>query len=92
MGLTKRDTSAARASTPLAGTANGYYTAEVIRGPAREGRPWKTVEDVELATLSGVHWHNTGGLYGYLGDAPPAEFEETFCATKRTDQTLVGIP
>ena len=40
----------------LAETVNGYYKAELIRGPAREGRPWKTVEDVELATLSWVHW------------------------------------
>ena len=26
----------------LAETLNGYYKAELIRGPAREGRPWKT--------------------------------------------------
>lgn len=75
----------------LAETVNGYYKAELIRGPAREGRPWKTVEDVELATLSWVHWHNHQRLHGYLADVPPAEFEETFYATKRTDQTLVGI-
>ena len=37
---------------------NGYYKAELIRGPARDGRPWKTVDDVELATLSWVHWFN----------------------------------
>ena len=43
----------------LAETVNGYYKAELIRGPAREARPWKTVEDVELATLGWVHWHNT---------------------------------
>ena len=43
----------------LAETVNGYYKAELIRGPARDGRPWKTVEDVELATLGWVHWHNT---------------------------------
>ncbi|WP_155724230.1 IS3 family transposase, partial [Mycobacterium avium] len=38
----------------LAETVNGYYKAELIYGPARS-RPWKTVEDVELATLSWVH-------------------------------------
>lgn len=75
----------------LAETVNDYYKAELVRGPAREGRPWKTVEDIELATLSWVHWHNTSRLHGYLADVPPAEFEETFYATKRTDQTLVGI-
>jgi putative transposase len=74
----------------LAETVNGYYKAELIRGPARPG-PWKTVEDVELATLSWVNWHNTSRLHGYLGDVPPAEFEDTFYATKRIDQPLVGI-
>ena len=53
---------------------NGYYKAELIYGPARTG-PWKTVEDVELATLGWVHWHNTSRLHGYLDDVPPAEFE-----------------
>jgi len=33
----------------LAETVNGYHKAELIYGPARTG-PWKTVEDVELAT------------------------------------------
>lgn len=75
----------------LAETVNGYYKAELIRGPAREGRPWKTVEDVELATLSWVHWHNNTRLHGYLNDVPPTEFEETLYATKWTDHTLVGI-
>jgi hypothetical protein len=59
----------------LAETVNGYYKAELIRGPARTG-PWKTVEEVELATLGWVHWHNTQRLHGYLGDLPPAEFEQ----------------
>src|SRR5215211_5456315 len=61
----------------LAETVNGYYKAELIRGPARTG-VWKTVEDVELATLGWVHWHNTKRLHGYLGDLPPAEFERNF--------------
>ncbi len=74
----------------LAETVNGYYKAELIRGPARSD-PWKTVEDVELATLGWVHWHNTSRLHGYLDDVPPTEFEDTFYATKRTDQSLVEI-
>ncbi len=66
----------------LAETVNGYYKAELIRGPARSG-PWKTVEEVELATLGWVHWHNTQRLHGYLGDLPPAEFE---AAPRRPDR------
>lgn len=75
----------------LAETVNGYYKAELIRGPTRTG-PWTSVENVELATLSWVHWHNTARLHGYLGDRPPAEFEKAFYATKRDDQALVDIP
>ncbi|MCP2621670.1 IS3 family transposase [Mycolicibacterium smegmatis] len=74
----------------LAETVNGYYKAELIYGPARSG-PWKTVEDVELATLSWVYWHNTTRLHSYLGDLPPAEFEAAFYDASRTDQPLVGI-
>ena len=73
----------------LAETVNGYYKSELICGHARSG-PWKTVA-FELATLSWVHWHNTTRLHGYLDDVPPAEFEATFYATKRTDQPTVEI-
>ena len=74
----------------LAETVNGYYKAELIYGPARPG-PWKTVEDVELATLGWVHWHNTTRLHSYLNDVPPAEFEATFYDASRNDQPLVEI-
>ena len=63
----------------LAETVNGYYKAELIRGPARTG-PWKTIEEVELATLGWVHWHNHQRLHSYLDDLPPAEFEALHAA------------
>lgn len=72
----------------LAEAVNGLYKTELIRGPAQG--PWKTVEDVELATLGWVHWHNTERLHGYLNDVPPAEFEAAYAA-QQADQTLVGI-
>ena len=74
----------------LAETVNGYYKAELVRGPARSG-PWKKVEDLELATLGWVHWHNTKRLHGYLGDVPPIEFENTFYAVHGDHNLLVGI-
>ena len=74
----------------LAETVNGYYKSELIYRLARTG-PWKAVEDVELATLSWVHWHNTARLHGYLNDLPPTEFEAIAYATNRTDQPLVEI-
>ena len=74
----------------LAETVNGYYKAELVRGPAKPG-PWKTVDDLELATLGWVHWHNTKRLHGYLGDVPPTEFEESFYAGVTSAQELVEI-
>ena len=74
----------------LAETVNGYYKAELVRGPARP-EPWKTIEDLELATLGWVHWHNTQRLHGYLGDVPPAEFENAFDAVNGDRNLLVGI-
>ncbi len=74
----------------LAETVNGYYKAELIRGPARPG-PWRTVEDVELATLGWVHWHNNQRLHSYLGDRPPVEYEGRFYATQQGYDALVEI-
>jgi putative transposase len=75
----------------LAETVNGYYKAELIRGPARQG-PWKTIEEVELATLGWVHWHNTQRLHGYLGDLPPAEFEALHAPRQDPDPGVLPVP
>jgi putative transposase len=72
----------------LAESVNSLYKTELIRGP-RQG-PWRTVEDVELATLTWVHWYNTERLHEYLDYVPPAEFEAAYAAGE-TDQQLVGI-
>jgi putative transposase len=74
----------------LAETVNGYYKAELIRGPARTG-PWKTIEEVELATLGWVHWHNTRRLHGYLGDLPPTEFEELHAAREALNPRVLSV-
>lgn len=75
----------------MAETENGYKRANLIRDSAREGRPWKTVEDVQLATFSRVHRDILIRLHGYLNDAPPAEFEGTLYATKQATHSLVAI-
>ena len=75
----------------LAETVHGYYKAEPICGPARPG-PWKSVDDVELATLGWAHWHNTIRLHGYLDDVPPPEYEAAFYAATETDDTEVDFP
>jgi putative transposase len=79
-----------RGVNALAETVNGLYKTELIRGPAQAGRPWKTVDDVELATLGWVHWHNTERLHSHCGDVPPAEFEAAFYAAHQTAPIGVG--
>jgi putative transposase len=73
----------------LAETVIGLYKTECIRGPGQG--PWRTIEDIELATLGWVHWHNNQRLHGYLNDVPPIEFEAAFYAAQHTDQPMVGI-
>ncbi len=77
-----------RYDNALAESVNALYKTELIRGP--DQGPWRTVEDVELATLGWVHWWNQERLHGYLDDIPPAELEDTYHANK-TDQLTVGI-
>jgi len=73
----------------LAETMIGLYKTELIRGPGQG--PWRTIDDVELATLGWVHWHNTTRLHGYLDDVPPSEFEAAFYAAPQTDPAGVRI-
>jgi len=58
----------------LAETVNGLFKAELIN---RHG-PWRTVEQVELATAGWVHFWNTRRLHGACGDIPPVEFEAAY--------------
>ena len=56
----------------LAETVNGLYKAELIR---RQG-PWRTADQVELATAAWVEWWNHRRLHSACGHVPPAEYEE----------------
>jgi putative transposase len=49
----------------------GLYNTELITMQA----PWRTVEDVELATLPWMYRWNKHRLHSAIGDLPPAEFE-----------------
>jgi len=73
----------------LAEAVNNLYKTELIYGPQQQG-PWKTVVDVELATLGWVHWHNTQRLHGYLGDIPPVEFEAAHHASRQDTSEAIG--
>jgi putative transposase len=58
----------------LAEAVNGLYTAEVIR---KRG-PWRSLEQVELATAEWVDWWNHRRLHSALSNMPPAEFEALY--------------
>jgi len=55
----------------MAESTIGLYKTELIR---RHG-PWRTLDDVEIATLEYVDWFNNRHLHAELGDIPPAEHE-----------------
>jgi putative transposase len=58
----------------LAEAVNSLYKAELI-GPRG---PWRTAEQVELATLAWVQWWNQRRLHGALDHIPPAEHEALY--------------
>jgi putative transposase len=58
----------------LAETVIGLFKTELIKPRG----PWRTVEQVEIATLEYVDWFNHRRLHTYCGDLPPAEFEDNY--------------
>ena len=52
----------------------GLYKTELIK-PAS---PWRTADQVELATLNYLGWFNSRRLYETCGDIPRAELEDAY--------------
>ena len=63
----------------LAETINGLYKTELIK----PRKPWRTIEEVELATAEWVDWFNHRRLYAYCGDIPPVDLEAAYYAQHR---------
>jgi putative transposase len=55
----------------MAESTIGLFKTELTR---RRG-PWRTLDDVEIATMEWVDWFNNRRLHTELGDVPPAEHE-----------------
>lgn len=55
----------------LAETVNGLYKTELIH---RHG-PWRSLDELELATLEYIDWFNHRRLHSACGYRPPAEYE-----------------
>jgi putative transposase len=58
----------------LAETVIGLYKTELIKPRG----PWRTCEQVEIATLHYVDWFNHRRLFEACGDIPPAELETAY--------------
>jgi putative transposase len=67
----------------LAETINGLYKTELIKPQG----PWRTVDQVEVATLEWVDWFNHRRLYEHCDDLPPAEYEALYYRQHRTQPT-----
>ena len=68
----------------LAETVNGLYKTELIK----PRRPWRTVDEVELATAEWVDWFNHRRLHSFCGDIPPAELEDAYYRQTRAQPAL----
>jgi putative transposase len=71
----------------LAESTIGLYKTELVHNE-RFG-PWRTVDDVELATLSWVDWWNTRRLHGACGGIPPVEFEAAHYRHADADEAAI---
>jgi len=68
----------------LAESVIGLFKTEVIR---RRG-PWRSLEDVEFATLEWVAWFNHNRLLEPIGYVPPAEHEQTYYCRQQAPAAL----
>lgn len=60
----------------LAESVVGLFKTELIRTRG----PWRTLEQVELATAEWIDWYNNRRLHSSVGDLPPAEYEAAYYA------------
>jgi len=63
-------------------SGNNLYKTELIR----QRGPWRTVEQVELATLEYVGWWNNQRLHGELDLHTPIEVEDAYYADLESAQ------
>jgi transposase-like protein len=51
-----------------------------------------TIKELELGTLSWVHWFNETRLHSSIGHVPPVEFEAEYYRHNPQQQPLLGEP
>lgn len=70
----------------LAEAVNGLYKTELIYAQPS----WRSLTEVEFATMNWVHWWNTGRLHEHLGHQTPTEVETAYYEPQR-DETPAPI-
>jgi putative transposase len=65
----------------------GLFKTEVIH---RSG-PWRSLEEVEFATLEWVDWFNKRRLFEPIGNIPPVEFEQLYYERQNAPAIGVGL-
>ena len=70
----------------LAETDIGLFKTELIRPRG----PWRGLDDVELAALEWVDWHNDRRLHTACHDLPPVEYGQVFYG-QHPAQQAVGV-
>ena len=58
----------------LAEAFNSLFKAELVRNHG----PWKSIDDLEIATAEYIDWFNHRRLHGEIGMIPPVELEENY--------------
>ena len=67
----------------------GLYKTECIGTNLFHPGPYKTIADVEYATMAWVDWYNNRRLHSSLGMIPPVEFEQAhYAALTPQDSTV----
>jgi len=71
----------------MAKSVIGLFKTEIIRHRG----PWRSLGDVEFATLEWVAWFNTSRLLEPIGHVPPAEYEEAYYRRQDTPTKLTTL-
>jgi len=73
-----------RSINALAESVIGLYKTELVWAQG----PWRTAEELELATLLHVERFNTRRIHSEIGDRPPAEHEADHYRRNRQSAAL----
>ncbi len=62
-----------------------------LLGVIRHNGPWRSIEEVEFATLEWVDWFNHRRLLEPIGNVPPVEFETMYFQNQEAPAKEAGL-